>query len=91
MSMKAKNITFILSPGHKKVYAGWRPSGIEDGDKKVINKVWEMVDEIITEVKWVEAKDLVAALPLQSQEIDLEAAEIDDLSSVINHMKSDGG
>ena len=91
ISAKAKNVTFILSPGHKKVYAGWRPSGIEDGDKNVINKVWEMVDEIIGEVRRVETKDLVLALPLQSQEIDFEAAEIDDLGSVINQMKSDGG
>ena len=57
----------------------------------MINKVWEMVDKIIDEVKRVEAKDLVAALPLQSQEIGLDAAEIDNLGSVINQMKSDGG
>jgi hypothetical protein len=50
-----------------------------------------MVDEIIGEVRRVETKDLVPALPLPSQEIDLEAAEIDDLGSVINQMKSDGG
>ena len=90
VSAKAKNVTFILSPGHKKVYTGWRPSGIEDGDKEVINKVWEMVNEIIAEVKRVEAKDLLAALPLQFQEIDHEASEIDVLGSVINQMKSDG-
>ena len=91
VNAKAKNIAFILSPGHKKVYPGWRPSGIEDGDRKVIDKVWETVDDIIAEVKRVEAKDLVAAVPLQSQEIDLDVAEIDDLGSVINQMKSEGG
>jgi hypothetical protein len=90
VNAKAKKVTFILAPGHKKVYGGWRPSGIDDGDKKVINEVWKMVDEIIVEVKRTENKDLVPALPLKSPEIDLEEFEIDDLRSVIKKMKSDG-
>ena len=80
-----------MAAGHKKVYPGWSPSGIEDGDKKVITRVWEMVDGIVDEVKRIEDKDLVTALPLKSTEIDFECVEIVELSSVISHMNTDGG
>ena len=91
VSAKAKKIRFILAAGHKKVYPGWSPSGIEVGDKKVITRVWEMVDGIVNEVKRIEDKDLVTALPLKSTEIDFECVEIVELSSVISHMNTDGG
>jgi hypothetical protein len=90
VSAKAKGVKFILLPGHKKVYAGWRLSGIEDGDKKVIQKVWDMVDGIVADVKRIEDKDLVAAAPIKSQEIDLESVEISDLQAVLSHIYSDG-
>ena len=77
VNAKAKKIRFILAAGHKKVYPGWSPSGIEDGDKKVIARVWEMVDGVVDEVRRIEDKDLVTALPLKSKEIDFEGVEID--------------
>ena len=88
VSDKAKGVKFILLQGYKKVYFGWCLSGIEDGDKKVIQKVWDMVDRIIADVKRIEEKDLVAAAPIKSQEIDLESAEISDLLAVLSHVKS---
>ena len=71
-------------------HAGWRLSGIEDGDKKVIRKVWDMVDGIVIDVKRIEDKDLVAATPSKSEEIDLESVEISDLLAVLSHINSDG-
>jgi OTT_1508-like deaminase len=76
VSAKAKRIRFILATGHRKLYPGWSPSGIEDGGKKVIAGVWEMVNGIVDELKRIEDKDLVAALPLTSTEIDFEDVEI---------------
>jgi len=90
VSEKAKGVKFVLSPGHKKVYPGWRLSGIEDGDKKVIRKVWDMVDGIVNDVKRIEDKDLVAATPSKSEEIDLESVEISDLLAILSHVNSDG-
>ena len=43
------------------------------------------------EVKRIEDKDLVTALPLKSEEIDFEGLEIVELSSVISHMNTNGG
>jgi hypothetical protein len=50
-----------------------------------------MVDGIVDEVRRIEDKDLVTALPLKSKEIDFEGAEIDELCSVISHMNTNGG
>ena len=51
MNTKAKNIKFVLAAGNKKVYSGWRPSGLVEGDKEVIANIGGMVDIITAEVK----------------------------------------
>jgi hypothetical protein len=38
MNIQPKNMKFVLAAGHKKVPSGWRPSELEEGDKKVITK-----------------------------------------------------
>jgi len=70
VSAKAKKIRYILAAGHKKLCPSWSPSGIEDADKKLIARMWEMTDGIVDEVKRIDGKDLVADLPLKSKEID---------------------
>jgi hypothetical protein len=90
MNIKAKNIKFVLAAGHKKVYSGWRPSGLEEGDKKVISKIWGMMDSITSEVKRVEEKDLVPALPLKTQVDDgsFTASEIAEISKIASNLYS---
>jgi OTT_1508-like deaminase len=62
---KAKNIKFSLALGHKKVYSGWSLTGIEEGDKKAIAKVWEVVDAVAEEVSHIESQDLIPGYPLE--------------------------
>jgi OTT_1508-like deaminase len=56
-----RRVWFQLAAGHKKAYPGWSPSGIDWIDEKVIERIWEVVDRLIADVKRIESKDSVAA------------------------------
>ena len=60
----------------------------KDADKKVITRVWKIVDGIVDEVKRIEDKDLVTVLPLKSKEIDFEGVKIAELASVSSRMNT---
>jgi OTT_1508-like deaminase len=54
--------TFHLEPGHCKAYAGWKPSGVAEGDANVVRKVWEHVDRMIEKIQHSERRDFVPSL-----------------------------
>jgi hypothetical protein len=86
----SKKVKFHLAAGHKKVYPGWRPSGIDAIDKVVIEKIWEVVDALVSEVKRIESKDLVAASPLSTQKVVFENTELTHLLQIIDHWNAAG-
>jgi len=90
LNSSLKNVHFILAPGHKKVYPGWRFSRIINADRAVIAKVWDLVDKITDDVKRIEPRDLVPAMPVHTQQIELDKEEMKSLAAVLNAVHSEG-
>jgi hypothetical protein len=59
---KSSTVRFHIGRGHKKVYPGWKLSGVAEGDSEAITKLWSCVDTMIEEVPHSERKDFFPAL-----------------------------
>ena len=57
---------FTLSPGHLKIYAGWKFSGIENADGLVKRRLWALIDDLIVTTIHRESKDTIIPLKAQS-------------------------
>ena len=76
------NNQFIIPPSHRKVYSGWKLSGLQPLDAHVVSTVWASVDDLIARTEHAHHTDTI--IPLYREEGDNDIVSTNRQSQLDN-------